>query len=216
MCGRFNVKTNANEFATLFDKIKFQDELPEPNFNIAPTDVAAVVAFQDGERISSNHRWGLIPSWAKDIKFGYKTINARSETADTKPSFRSAFKKRRCLIPASGYYEWKKLDAKTKQPFNIQMQSDNLFAMAGLWESWTNPTDQQRINSFTILTTDSNELTADVHDRMPVILDPTDFEVWLDPEFSDATHLKSLMKPFNSERMKLEEVSSELFKRKKK
>jgi putative SOS response-associated peptidase YedK len=150
-------------------------------FNVAPTQPVAAVRVVPGgqERELVELRWGLIPSWADDPKIGYRMINARSETAATKPSFRSAFKVRRCLVVADGYYEWQKRDG-AKQPFYIHMQGGKLFAFAGLWERWV-PPDGEAIESCTILTTDANELTKPIHDRMPVIVDPPDFGQWLDP-----------------------------------
>ena len=201
MCCRYNLKTNPREFTAYFDQLEFRDPIPEPRFNVAPTESMPVITSESGKRFVTSMRWGLLPSWAKDIKFGVRTINARSETVDEKPSFRSAFKRRRCLIPASGYFEWKKIDKKTKQPFNITMKDQSLFNMAGLWESWKNPEDGKTIKSFSIITVDSNTLTSEVHDRMPAVLSPASFDIWLDAEFQDTTKLKSLLVPFDSDAM---------------
>jgi putative SOS response-associated peptidase YedK len=124
-------------------------------------------------------RWGLVPAWAKDAKIGYSTINARSEDVASKPVFREAFKKRHCLIPADCFFEWMRLDAKSKRPFAIALKGGEPFAFAGLWESWR-PRDGAPLESFTILTTSENELMQPIHDRMPVILDPKDYDRWLD------------------------------------
>ena len=207
MCGRYNLKTNPRQFAFYFADPEIRDPLPEPAYNVAPTNMMPVVTLEDGNRVSTNKRWGLLPVWAKDIKFGFRTINARSETVESKPAFRSAFKKRRCLVPASGYFEWKKLDAKTKQPYNIVKKDGELLAMAGLWEAWKNPADEQWLESFTVITTDSNELTSDVHDRMPAILDQENFDIWLDPEFQDVDKLKSLLVPYDSGAMEMYPVN---------
>lgn len=207
MCCRYNLKTNPREFSDFFDLPLFRDLALDPRYNVAPTESMPVIRAESGKRVAKNKRWGLLPIWAKDIKFGVRTINARSETVHEKPAFRSAFKKRRCLVPASGYFEWKKLDAKTKQPYNIIRKDRAMFAMAGLWESWKNPIDQKTIESFTIITVDSNLLTQQVHDRMPAILGPQEFDVWLDPEFQDPCHLKTLLKPYSSDDMEIYPVN---------
>jgi putative SOS response-associated peptidase YedK len=151
-------------------------------------------------------RWGLIPSWSSDPKIAYKLINARSETVVDKPSFRSAFKQRRCLIPASAFYEWQKTGARSKQPFCIRPRNGGLFALAGLWERWHNPQGEE-IETCTILTTEANELMRPLHDRMPVILDPAADGVWLDPR-SSTDVLRSLFVPFASDQMEAAVVSS--------
>jgi putative SOS response-associated peptidase YedK len=179
-----------------------------PLFNIAPTQPVAAVRVVPGgqERELVELRWGLIPFWADDPKIGYRLINARAETAATKPSFRSAFKARRCLVVADGYYEWQKLDAKKKQPFFIRMKGGKLFAFAGLWDRWS-PPDGEAIESCTILTTDANELNRPVHNRMPVIVDPSAFGQWLDPaERPDV--LQELLRPYPSESMEAYPIST--------
>jgi putative SOS response-associated peptidase YedK len=178
-----------------------------PLFNIAPTNPIAAMRVVPGgqERELVTLRWGLIPSWADDPKIGYRMINARSETVATKPSFRSAFKSRRCLIAADGYFEWQKWDG-AKQPFYIHMKGGKLFAFAGLWERWA-PQDGEAIESCTILTTDANELTKPIHDRMPVIVDPSDFKLWLDPaERPDV--LQELLRPYAPKSMEAYPVST--------
>jgi putative SOS response-associated peptidase YedK len=152
-------------------------------------------------------RWGLIPSWAKDAKIGNKLINARGETVAEKPSFRSAFRKRRCLIPADGFYEWKKLDG-GKQPHFIHLRDEEPFAFAGLWEHWTNPDDGEVIESCTIVTTEANALMRTLHDRMPVILPPADYDRWLDPATQDVEGLKELLRPYSSEEMTAYPISA--------
>src|SRR5262249_23577950 len=180
MCGRFTRTAASKE--TLADLFQLSDPPGLlPLFNIAPTQPVAAVRVVPGghEREMVALRWGLIPSWANDPKIGYKMINARAETAATKPSFRSAFRSRRCLLVADGYYEWQK-QAGAKQPFYIRLKGGKLFAFAGLWERWA-PTDGEAIESCTILTTAANELTKPIHDRMPVIVDPRDYGQWRDP-----------------------------------
>jgi putative SOS response-associated peptidase YedK len=151
-------------------------------------------------------RWGLIPFWAKDASVGYKMINARAETVATKPSFRDALKKRRCLIPADGFYEWRKA-GKTKTPFCFTMADDSIFAFAGLWEQWKNP-EGHLVETCSIITTTPNSLCEDVHDRMPVILHDDVYDLWLDPGFQKADTVCALLKPFNPALMRRYEVSS--------
>ena len=162
-------------------------------FNIAPTQTVPVVRQGATGRELAIMRWGLIPSWAKDMKLAATMINARAETVAEKPAFRSAFKRRRCLVPADGYYEWQKIDAKTKQPYYIRRRDDQPFAFAGLWERWDKGSDP--IESFTIITSDANDSTRSIHDRSPVILDPSDFDMWLDPAFEGVDHLRTLLTP---------------------
>jgi putative SOS response-associated peptidase YedK len=148
-------------------------------------------------------RWGLIPSWANDPEIGNRMINARAETVAEKPSYRKAFKKSRCLILADGFYEWQKTDS-GKQPFHIRMQDGSPFAFAGLWESWDKG---DGLRSCTIITTDANDLVGEVHNRMPVILHPEDYEMWLDPDFDEREPLTTLLKPFPAEAMETYMVS---------
>ena len=184
MCGRYTLTSPLEGVRQVFDFIE-QPNLA-PRYNIAPTqEVAAVRLGDEGQRYFGWLRWGLIPAWAKDATIASRLINARGETVAEKPSFRAAFAKRRCLIPADGFYEWKTENG-AKQPYRITMQAGpekgaRVFAFAGLWESWTNPEDQSIWQTCTIITTEANESLAAIHHRMPVILDPADYEVWLDP-----------------------------------
>ena len=170
-----------------------------PRYNIPP--MQQVLAVRQPEQGSKRElvalRWGLIPVWAKDAKIGYSTINARGDTVAEKPAFRSAFKKRRCLILADGYYEWLK-DSKDKQPFLYEIDGGEPFAFAGLWEWWpgSKGEKQEPIESCTIITTDANKLCSKIHDRMPVILNPDDYDCWLDPACDDRGRLEKLIKPF--------------------
>jgi putative SOS response-associated peptidase YedK len=167
----------------------------QPNYNVAPTqEVPAVVAGNGGgERRLEMLRWGLIPSWADDPGIGARMINARSETVAEKPSFRRAFKERRCLIPADGFYEWQKTNG-GKQPHYIRMKNGRPFAFAGLWESWKG--DGNEIRSCTILTTNPNDVAGEIHNRRPVILPPEGYEVWLDPDVRETDQLLSLLAPY--------------------
>jgi len=153
-----------------------------PSYNAAPQSVQPVVRIgrDSGAREVALARWGLVPFWAKDAKLAYSTFNARAEEVAQKPAFREALKKRRCLVPADAFYEWQRLDAKTKRPFAIGMSGGEPFALAGLWESWK-PADGLPLETFTILTTDPNEIMEPIHNRMPVIVEPRDYARWLEP-----------------------------------
>lgn len=205
MCGRFNLFASAEEIAALFDL----SQTPQlaPRYNIAPTQPVAAVRVNPHTRARewTHFHWGLIPSWAKDPKIGSRMINARSETAAEKPSFRAAFKRRRCLIPASGFYEWVKLDG-GKQPMHIQLTDQPVMALAGLWEYWASP-DGSEIESCTILTTRPNAFMETIHNRMPVIVAEADFDLWLDPQAPLAA-LPALFEPFSAERMTAYPVST--------
>lgn len=190
---------DVREFFRLLDTPELK-----PRYNIAPTQPVTVVrqTEQDGQsarEIVAMH-WGLIPSWSKDTKIGSRMINARAETVHEKPSFRAAFKKRRCLIPADGFYEWKKLDAKNKLPYFIGMKDQGLFAFAGLWERWDG-VDNMVTESCTIITTEPNEVCKEIHNRMPVILSPDNYDAWLNPKSNDFEFLKSLLMPYPPEEM---------------
>ena len=199
MCGRFTLSTPAQTLASLFDLTETL-ELP-PRYNIAPTDAVATVRLpaEDAERELALLRWGLIPPWAKDPAVGSRMINARAETVATSPAFRAAFRQRRCLVPATGFYEWQRLERR-KQPFYIRMRDGLPFAFAGLWEHWEGP-DGAAIESCTLITTEPSELVRPVHDRMPVILDPKDYELWLDPGVRSPERLQSLLRPYPAEKM---------------
>jgi putative SOS response-associated peptidase YedK len=190
MCGRFTLRTPARDLVEVFELLR--DPEVSPRYNIAPTQNIAVVR-QDGKnRQLSLMRWGLVPAWSKDPQAGPPLINARSETVATKPSFRTAFKRRRCLIPADGFYEWQKqADAKTKIPHYIRMAKDRPFAFAGLWEFW-----HDELESCTIVTTEANELMRPLHDRMPVILSEEQYDRWLDPKNENVAELESLLRPY--------------------
>jgi putative SOS response-associated peptidase YedK len=175
------------------------------SYNIAPQSVQPVVRLNrdSGQREFALHRWGLVPFWAKDAKLGYSTFNARSEEAAAKPAFREALKKRRCLVPADAFYEWQRPNpataAKTKQPFAIALRSGEPCAFAGLWERWQ-PSDGAALETFTILTTDPNELMEPIHNRMPVILEPGDYARWLEPG-DPARPPVDLLRPFPAGKM---------------
>ncbi|UCF81671.1 MAG: SOS response-associated peptidase [Acidobacteriota bacterium] len=190
MCARFTLVTPAGELAEAFDL----EEIPslEPRYNIAPTQpVAAVRRRESGsKRELALLRWGLVPPWVKSLRIGARMINARAETLSQRPAFREAFKHRRCLIPADGFYEWRR-EGKRKQPFYFRLRGGGLFAFAGLWERWEGQGDA--VESCTLLTTDANELLRSFHERMPVILDPKDYEAWLDPGMQGEEKLRPLL-----------------------
>ncbi len=193
MCGRFTLATSGESLAVQF-------ELPAtpqvaPRYNIAPTQPVAVVRVNDAGKKELTHlHWGLIPAWAKDPGMGARMINARAETVAEKPAFRAAFKYRRCLIPADGFYEWQKLNGK-KQPMYIMAQDGGVLAIAGIWERWMSP-DGSEIESCSLLTTSPNELLQPIHDRMPVIIAAADYDAWLDPQAQRPETLQPLLRPY--------------------
>jgi putative SOS response-associated peptidase YedK len=202
MCGRYTLRTPVDTLAEFFEI----DEPPSSvaaSYNVAPTQGVATVLVEDGKRKLEMLHWGLIPSWADDPSIGNKMINARAETVAEKPSFRKAFRNHRCLVLADGFYEWQKT-ANGKQPYYIRMEDDSPFAFAGLWESWKNGSE---VRSTTIITTDANDVVAPIHDRMPVILHPEDYALWLDPDFDEKEPLTTLLKPYPAEAMEAYPVS---------
>lgn len=206
MCGRFSQSQAAEAIARAF-----QVTVPPltPRYNVAPTQSVATVLQtpQQKDRQFKMLHWGLIPCWAKDPKMGAKLINARAETVAEKPAFRSAFRKRRCLVVADGFYEWQQQEnTKQKQPYYFRLNDGHPFAFAGLWEHWENGNGEE-IESCTLLTTEPNELMRPVHNRMPVILDPNDYDVWLDPEVQKPELLQPLLRPYRAEEMMAYPVS---------
>jgi putative SOS response-associated peptidase YedK len=194
MCGRYTLSSPTDLLAELLEL----DSVPElaPRYNIAPTQEAAVVRFnaESGVRSLELLRWGLIPFWSKDPGIGSRMINARAETVAEKPSFRTSFKRKRCLVVADGFYEWQATGG-PKQPFYFRFEGGVPFALAGLWDRWEKG-EGEPIESFTILTTEPNEVVAPVHQRMPVILDREGMATWLDPAIEEADRLTPLLGPF--------------------
>lgn len=205
MCGRFTLRTSSQAVVEAFDLFE-QPELV-PRYNIAPTQLIATIGFdpQCKRRQLQFRRWGLIPSWADDPSIGHRLLNARAETVADKPSFRAAFKKHRCLIVADGFYEWRK-NGKAKQPYFIRLKEEGPFAFAGLAEHWHK--GDQTIDSATIITTEANALMQELHDRMPAILAPQDYNAWLDPEFQAKDELLSLLRPYPADEMTCWPVST--------
>lgn len=206
MCGRFTITTALDEIMEHFAiSNPIDHDYYQPSFNVAPSqNVLSVINDGANNRLGYLH-WGLIPPWAKDKNIGYKMINARAETLSEKPSYRNAYKKRRCIVVADSFYEWKRLDDKTKIPMRIKLKSNKLFGLAGLWETWKS--NDETIHSCTIITTKPNELVADIHDRMPVILKPQDEQTWLDPSITDTAQLSSLLIPYDAGEMDAYQVS---------
>ncbi|MFD5853903.1 SOS response-associated peptidase [Cytobacillus pseudoceanisediminis] len=204
MCGRFSLTEDISILQQYFD-FEISEEIT-PRYNIAPSQRVLTVLSDGQERRAGTMKWGLVPFWAKDEKIGYKMINARAEGIDEKPSFKHAFKRRRCLILTNGFYEWKKQEDGNKQPYRFVMKDNKPFAFAGLWETWKK--GEKPLHSCTIITTTPNKITEDVHDRMPVILHQDSYDLWLNPKNNDTEHLKSLLVPYPAEEMDLYPVST--------
>jgi len=213
MCGRFTLRVPASTVAEQFQLLDIEPF--GPRFNIAPTQPVAVVRprgpVSPGLEVPVSERrdhvirqlawlkWGLVPSWAKDPAIGNSLINARAESVADKPAFRAAFRRRRCLVVADGFYEWQRTGVK-KQPYFLRLRDDRLFALAGLWESWEGP-DHSALETCTIITTVPNELMEPIHNRMPVILAPEDYDRWLDPAIQKPEQLQPLLRPYPSDAM---------------
>jgi putative SOS response-associated peptidase YedK len=195
----------------LAERFEAWDEIEErPRYNIAPTQPVLTVREEQGKksRKITTMRWGLIPSWAKDMSIGTRTLNARSETVTTTPAFRQSILTKRCLIPADGFYEWQKMGS-VKQPYCFEVCEGDVFAFAGLWDQWKSP-EGQIIESCTILTTTPNSLVADMHDRMPVIVPPDKYDVWLDPDVNAFDAIRDILKPYDASLMRRYPVSRKL------
>ena len=209
MCGRYTRKEQIEALVEVL-KAVIQCDL-KPRYNIAPSQMVACVrhAPENEHRECVLLKWGLIPSWAKDPSIGYKMINARAETVADKPSFRKAFKHQRCLVIADGFYEWKR-EGKAKQPYYIRFKDSRPFAFAGLWESWKDKSkeDSPKIDSCTIITTEANEFMESIHHRMPVILDPQNYDAWLDPALQDPALLTTLLITNQSDEMEAFPIST--------
>jgi putative SOS response-associated peptidase YedK len=212
MCGRFTLHASPEQIAAQFGVE--EPEMLADRYNIAPTQPVGIVRLDQtgNEREWALVHWGLVPSWSKDPSIGARMINARGETVAEKPSFRAALKRRRCLVPADGFYEWKRT-AGGKQPYFIHLKDDALFAFAGLWELWTAP-DGSELESCTVLTTEPNEVLSSLHDRMPVILAPEDYAQWLgsgkDADKREIEQLQHLIRPFDAQRMEAYPVSTKV------
>lgn len=201
MCGRFSLTTNIGAVALRFGVRSYLEEAGHVlRYNIAPTQTVIVVG-DDGRRYLTQMRWGLIPSWAKDPAIGNRTINARAETVATRPAFRVALRKRRCLVVADGFYEWQERD-RGKQPFYLALKSREPFGFTGLWDTWTSP-EGEEIRSCTIITTEANELLLPIHNRMPVILTREAETIWLDPAIYEPSMLLQILTPYPAHEMEV-------------
>lgn len=190
MCGRYQIVTDAKALYEAFQVEAELDAAPLARYNVAPATDQLVILEDGGRRVARWHRWGLIPHWAKDQTIGYKSINARGESVAVKPAFRAALRQRRCLVPATGFYEWKVL-GDGKQPYLIRLKGGGLFSFAGLWENWAGP--EGEVRSFTIITTAPNELMARIHERMPAILPREQYARWLDPALGDPAEIQTMI-----------------------
>jgi putative SOS response-associated peptidase YedK len=214
MCGRYGRRADKQRIAEWMHTHNtnvFDDHELAATYNAAPQSLQPVVRLdsETGERELTIMRWGLVPSWSKDGKAGYSTINAKAETVTTSPLFREAMKRRRCLVPANWFYEWRKIDTKTKQPYAIALKDDSLFAFAGLWETWVDKESGQQLETSSVITTDPNELIEPIHNRMPVILKPQDFELWL--ARGDPFHPPiDLLRPYDADQMKAWKVGHDV------
>lgn len=210
MCGRFRQSRSRQILEEMFHVHFDSDDEIVPRYNIAPTQPVLAIRQEPDKPIrrASAMRWGLVPSWSKDLSSSARMINARSETVTTTPAFREPFKSQRCLIPADGFYEWK-LYGKSKQPYCFQVGHGETFAFAGLWDRWRSPS-KEIIESCTILTTKPNALVADIHDRMPVILESDSYDLWLDPGFHNEETLNAMLTPYDPARMERYPVSNRL------
>lgn len=209
MCGRYSLTLPPEAMSRLF---RTTGALPNlaPRYNIAPTQDSAVVRLRlDGSRELALMRWGLVPPWSEGPQGAYSMINARAETVADKPAFRSAFRRRRCLVPADGFYEWRK-EGRGKQPYHIRLEGGAAFAFAGLWERWEGREGAAHrvVESFTIVVTEANALLRPIHDRMPVVLAESDYDAWLDTEGTDAEAAKALLRPFAPEEMEAYAVAT--------
>ena len=213
MCGRYKLTANEKWLSFLFnldpEDVAWVNRWEVARWNIAPTQEVATIRQHSKEpkRIFNLMKWGLVPSWAKDVSFGPKAINAMSETAAEKPAFREPMRHQRCLIPADGFYEWKQGGGKVKQPYKIEMADGGVFAFAGLWDQWK-ASDGREIKTCTILTTQANSLLKDIHHRMPVILKPGDYDLWLDPGVTNPAKVADLLKSFDARQMRKHTVSA--------
>ena len=209
MCGRYRLSPRKQIVEEYFDSVSEEPDWT-PRYNVAPTQSVPIIRqnLKEPHRELSLARWGLIPSWSKDSSGAAGMINARSETADTKPAFRDALKFRRCLIPADGFYEWQK-NGRVKQPYCFEVREGELFAFAGIWECWKDWTGKP-LETCSILTTSPNAVTAAVHDRMPVILDPDSYDLWLDPGMKDVRAAAEHLKPYDARLIRCYPVSSRI------
>ena len=218
MCGRYVLKTTLEELEKIYGAVPDGSFPVEPNYNVAPSHHMPVILEKDdynddneinSGRIIRSHRWGLVPFWADSINTGYSMINARGESLSKKKSFQKPFKSQRCIVPASGFYEWKKTDS-GKFPHYIQRKESDLMHFAGLWEHWEDPENGETVNSYTIITTSANAPIEELHDRMPAMLMPEEFDTWLDPSFHDMNALQDLIHPWPDDDIQFYRVNQDV------
>ncbi|MFN5325545.1 MAG: SOS response-associated peptidase [Bacteroidota bacterium] len=207
MCGRFSLTQTEAEIEERFGAKFYSNDLIK-RYNVAPGQLALVLPADSPTELKL-YKWGLIPSWSKDPAMGHKMINARSETLHEKPSFKNLLKHKRCLVLADGFYEWRTLSNRKKQPFRIKLKDDSLFAMAGLWDEWIDPTAGETVRTFTIITVPANPLVQELHDRMPAILNPEDEKKWIQHQI-DYTEITEILTPFPENKMVYHEVTDKL------
>lgn len=205
MCGRFSQQRPASELAEIFAAEPLADD-PAPRFNVAPTDEALVVVQREDRRAITAYRWGLIPHWADAAKVGSRMFNARAETLTSSPAFRDAFRRKRCLVPVDGFYEWHR-EGTRRQPFAIARADGRPLALAGLWSGWRDAVTERVVRTFTIITSRPNDQMADLHDRMPVVVPDDAWERWLDPTFRDPAELQGLFEPTDDIALRIWPVS---------
>lgn len=211
MCGRYTLHTKAEELAKRYNIARIPHDMPA-NFNVAPGQQMPIIIEQDGKRQLEFMQWGLIPSWSKDPRIGYKLINARDDTIFDKPIWRNVILKKRCLIPASGFYEWQKApDVKkvSKQPFYIHPKQIELFSFAGVWETWKDKNNQEHM-TYSIITTEPNKEMAAIHNRMPVILHPVDEPKWLEPSRVTRSSIEPLLRTYEDDKLEIYKVSKDV------
>ncbi len=211
MCGRFAVIRQLEEFARLFHAGLIRLEHFEPSYNVAPSTIIPAIITEDGERVVSGLQWGFTPVWAKELKDGPRPINARRETVATSGMFRNAFRHRRAIIPADGFFEWK-TESGRKQPYFVHRADGEVMAFAGIWERWTDPAGRLAtpLESCAIITTSANRRLSEVHDRMPVILEPEDWDRWLDSDLTTAEELEDLLEPAEDRVVEFHAVSPDV------
>jgi putative SOS response-associated peptidase YedK len=199
MCGRMTMRTDVSDVALIFDaEVRDPEAFADlgPRYNVAPTQPIEVIVQREDGRFVELHRWGLVPSYAKDVSAGNRLINARAETIATTPAFRTSFVRRRCIIPADGFYEWRREPgSKLKQPFLIHAADDRPLAFAGVWAPWKDPATGDWVLSAAVVTTRANGVVGQLHDRMPVILEPSEWPIWADPDIRNPGLLTDLLRP---------------------
>lgn len=205
MCGRYTITLTLEALMRYYFAEQPEVAIHLPRYNVAPTQLAPAVVHDGRRNRLGQLKWGLIPPWAKDEKGASRMINARAETLEERPAYREAFRRKRCLIPADGFYEWQTKPGGAKQPYRIKLRDGGLFSMAALYEIWTAP-DGRKVGSFSIVTTEANPLMAGIHDRMPVIVRREDESLWLDRTMTDTERLKRLLVPFPADEMEAYEV----------